>query len=96
MRSPLFQGVLQLCLSYSHHLRHSNGKLSKFWMPYVNIHVVCWPDRGATGIDKSDYGQKLINAPLLSQRNYPMVLREVPLCVSLGNVPSFQGAPSRI
>ena len=31
MRSPLFQEVLQLFLSYSHHLRHSNGKLSKFW-----------------------------------------------------------------
>ena len=31
MRSPLFQEVLKLFLSYSHHLRHSNGKLSKFW-----------------------------------------------------------------
>ena len=29
MRSPLFQEVLQLFLSYSHHLRHSNEKLSK-------------------------------------------------------------------
>ena len=37
MRSPLFQEVLQLFLSYSHHLRHSNGKLSKFWMSYVDM-----------------------------------------------------------
>ena len=37
MRSPLFEEVLQLFLSYSHHLRHSNGKLSKFWMSYVDM-----------------------------------------------------------
>ena len=37
MRSPLFQEVSQLFLSYSHHLCHSNGKLSKFWMSYVDM-----------------------------------------------------------
>ena len=37
MRSHLFQEVSQLFLSYSHHLRHSNGKLSKFWMLYVDM-----------------------------------------------------------
>ena len=37
MRSPLFQEVSQLFLSYSHHLRDSNGKLSKFRMSYVDM-----------------------------------------------------------
>ena len=37
MRSHLFQEVLQLFLSYSHHLRHSNGKLSKLWMSLVDM-----------------------------------------------------------
>ena len=37
MRSPLFEEVSQLFLSYSHHLRNSNGKLSKFWMSYVDM-----------------------------------------------------------
>ena len=37
MRSHLFQEVSQLFLSYSHHLRHSNGKLSKFWMSNVDM-----------------------------------------------------------
>ena len=37
MSSPLFEEVSQLFLSYSNHLRHSNGKLSKFWMSYVEM-----------------------------------------------------------
>ena len=37
MRSPLFQEVLQLFLSQSHHFRHSNRKLSKFWMSYMML-----------------------------------------------------------
>ena len=37
MRSPLIQEVLHLFLSYSQHLCHSNGKLSKFWMSYVDM-----------------------------------------------------------
>ena len=37
MSSPLFEEVSQLFLSYSNHLRHSNGKLSKLWMSYVDI-----------------------------------------------------------
>ena len=37
MRSPLFEEVSQLFLSYSHHLRHSNRKLLKFWMSYVDM-----------------------------------------------------------
>ena len=37
MRSPLFQEALQSFLSYLHHLRHSNGKLSRFWMSYVDM-----------------------------------------------------------
>ena len=34
MKSHLFQEVSHLFLSYSHHLRHSNGK---FWMSYVDM-----------------------------------------------------------
>ena len=37
MSSPLFEEVSQLFPSYSNHLRHSNGKLSKFWMSYVDM-----------------------------------------------------------
>ena len=36
-RSPLSEEVSQLFLSYSHHLRHSNGKLLKFWMSNVDM-----------------------------------------------------------
>ena len=37
MRSPLFEEISQLFLSYSNHLHHGNGKLSKFWMSYVDM-----------------------------------------------------------
>ena len=37
MSSPLFEEVSQLFLSYSNHLHHSSGKLSKFWMSYVDM-----------------------------------------------------------
>ena len=37
MRSPSFQEVMQLFLLQSHHLRQSNGKLSKFWMSYMML-----------------------------------------------------------
>ena len=40
MRSPLFEEVSQLFRSYSYHLSHSNGKLSKFWMSHVDMNEV--------------------------------------------------------
>ena len=67
MKSHLFQEVSHLFLSYSHHLRQSNGK---FWMSYVDmIEVLLGLIRANRG------GGKLVNAPLFSQRNCPMVLR---------------------
>ena len=35
--SPSFQEVSQLFSMYMHYLRHGNGKLSKFWMSYVDM-----------------------------------------------------------
>lgn len=37
MASPRFEEVSQLFCSYTHYLRHGNGKLSKFWMSYVDM-----------------------------------------------------------
>lgn len=37
MESPSFKEVSQLYFSYMHHLRQNNGKLSKFWMSYVDM-----------------------------------------------------------
>ena len=37
MASPSFEEVSQLFCSYLQHLRHGNGKLSKFWMSYVDM-----------------------------------------------------------
>ena len=35
--SPSFEEISQLFRSYMHYLRHGNGKLSKFWMSYVDM-----------------------------------------------------------
>ena len=35
--SPSFEEVSRLFGSYMHYLRHGNGKLSKFWMSYVDM-----------------------------------------------------------
>ena len=51
-------------------LRHSNGKLPKLWMSYVDIVEV-----SSTGTDKDDQGGKLVNGSLVSQRNCLLVLR---------------------
>ena len=37
MRSPLFEEVSKLFPLYSYHLSHSNRKLLKFWMSYVDM-----------------------------------------------------------
>ena len=37
MASPSFQEVSQLFYLYMYHLQQSNGKLSKFWMSYVDM-----------------------------------------------------------
>lgn len=34
---PSLQEVSRLFNLYTHHLRHGNGKLSKFWMSYVDM-----------------------------------------------------------
>ena len=35
--SPSFEEVSRLFGSYMHYLRHGNGKVSKFWMSYVDV-----------------------------------------------------------